>query len=83
LKLRSVVCFAEDTFAWLFDLCFIYLVWQPASQWSDEAARGFWFGLARWRAHFCELTERWRMHEALYLFRALTDSTAPQKVHGI
>jgi hypothetical protein len=22
----------------------------------DEAARGFWFGLARWRAHFCELT---------------------------
>ncbi len=56
-KLRSVVCFAEDSFASLFDICFMYLVWQPAyCPWSDEAARGFWFGLARWRAHFCELT---------------------------
>jgi hypothetical protein len=38
---------------------FVSCIWfgnLRAHPWSDEAARGFWFGLARWRAHFCELT---------------------------
>jgi hypothetical protein len=82
LFLNCGLLFALLKTVWLFDLCFMYLVWQPAyCPWSDEAARGFWFGLARRCAHFCELTGRWRMHGVLYLFRALTDSTAPQKVY--